>query len=157
MTEFRLVQTQPLALNASLSVAPAGPPHTYLGVATSLLPGLRALCTAPEDCSVALALVAAHVAECSLKAYLSRAGSDAGLREKKVRHNLELLWSRAQADGLGVDATPPGWLGVLHRLHDDPYPLRYARNIYGIATTSAQPMCGELEALLETVRACIAQ
>ena len=157
MTEFRLVQTKPLALTGSLSVAPAGPPHTYLGVATSLLPGLRALSTAPGECSVALALVAAHIVECTLKAYLSRAGSDAGLRERKVRHNLELLWSRAEADGLSVATTPPDWLLVLHRLHDEPYPLRYARNIYGIATTSAQPMCGELEALVESVRACVAK
>ena len=41
-----------------------------------MMPGVKILAEAEPTCAPALALVAAHVLECLLKAYLSRDGSD---------------------------------------------------------------------------------
>ncbi|WP_375738289.1 hypothetical protein [Pseudomonas boanensis] len=104
--------------------APATPPHTYLGVAESMIPGVKVLADAPPACAPALALVAAHVLECLLKAYLSRDGSDDGLKtlkENAIRHNLEKLWAMAHSQGLQISEQPPDWVVTLSRLHKNPY------------------------------------
>ncbi len=65
-----------------VTIAPASPPHTYFGVAESMMSGVNALAAASPPSLLALALVAAHVLECLLKAYLSRNGSDAPLKKQ---------------------------------------------------------------------------
>lgn len=132
-------------------VQPA-PPHTYLGVAQSMMPGVRILATASPSPALALDLVAAHVLECLLKAYLSRDGSDVGLRDPNVRHNLKALWEMAFAQGLRVPQSAPSWVDGLSGLHKNPYHLRYSAGVHGIVSPSAEPMTSELTALLEVVR-----
>ena len=60
-----------------VTIEPAALSHTYFGVAQSMMPGVKVLAAASPTSALALALVAAHVLECLLKAYLSRDGSDA--------------------------------------------------------------------------------
>ena len=134
------------------SIAPAAPPHTYFGVAQSMMPGVKVLATASPSAPLALSLVAAHVLECLLKAYLSRKGSDAALKDRNVRHNLNALWAMAFTQGLRVPELPPSWVDCLSGLHDSPYYLRYSTGVHGIVSPGAEPMTSELAALLEIVR-----
>ena len=132
--------------------APAAPPHTYLGVAQDMVVGLRALADASPTSSLALGLVAAHVLECTLKAYLSRGGSDHAVKGRAVRHNLSALWSMARADGLPIPRLPPDWVKTLSGLHDSPFPLRYSTGVHGLVMPGAEPMATEIPALLALVR-----
>jgi len=131
-------------------VAPAAPPHTYLGSARALLNGVRVLAKA-QDSPVALAMLAAQVAECSLKAYLSRGGNDKRLRDQALRHNLQDLWSLAHAEGLPIPQQAPDWLLTLHHLHGTPYYLRYSTGVHGLVLPAAEPMTTALGELVESV------
>lgn len=128
-----------------------GPRQTYLGTARSLLCGVRPLADAGRDAANALAFLAAHVAECALKAYLSRAGDDKPLKASKIRHNLKALWHRAHSEGLAIDANPPAWLLNLAELHDSPFFLRYSTGVNGLLLPAAEPMATELAALVGLV------
>jgi hypothetical protein len=135
-----------------MTIAPAAPPHTYFGVAQSMMLGVKVLAAASPPPALALALVAAHVLECLLKAYLSREGSDDALRKTAVRHNLNRLWAMAFAQGLRVPESPPSWVDRLSGLHKWPYYLRYSTDVHGIVSPGAEPMTSGLAALLEIVR-----
>jgi len=87
-------------------VLPAGPPHTYLGVAEQLLNGVDPLVAAGGPCAVPLAFVGGQVAECALKASLSNNGDDTRLRNTDLRHILAALWKLAQSEGLPIDPKP---------------------------------------------------
>lgn len=148
---------EPITGTASITeqpdlIAPAAPPHTYFGVAQSMMPGVKVLAAASQPSPLALTLVAAHVLECLLKAYLSRNGSDAALRNSNVRHDLNALWAMAFAQGLRVPETPPSWADCLSSLHKSPYYLRYSTGVHGIVSPGAEPMTSELAALIEIVR-----
>ncbi|SEO34994.1 hypothetical protein [Nitrosovibrio sp. Nv6] len=134
------------------TVVPPAPPHTYFGVAQSLIPGVKILAAASPPQNYALALVAAHVLECLLKAYLSRNGSDAHIRKRKLRHDLKVLWEMAFEQGLHIPKSPSSWVDCLSSLHAEPYHLRYSSGVHGIVLPSAEPMTSELAALLEVVR-----
>jgi len=136
-----------------VTIVPAAPPHTYLGVAESMMPGVKVLAAASPFPALALALVAAHVLECLLKAYLSRHGSDDALKNPDVRHDLEALWAMAFEQGLRIPRSPPDWVACLSGLHKSPYYLRYSTGVHGIVSPGAEPMTSELAALLEIVRA----
>lgn len=137
----------------SLTISPARPPHTYLGVAENMLPGVKALAMASPVPALALALVAAHVLECALKAYLSRNGSNDELKNNQdVRHNLEALWAMAVADGLPISNSPPAWVACLSSIHDRPYHLRYSTDVHLISSPAPEPMTSELSELLNIVR-----
>lgn len=135
-----------------IQVVPPGPPHTYLGIAYSMLPGVRVLAAAVPLPALPLAMVSAHVLECTLKAYLSRSGDDARVKHRKVRHNLNVLWSMAHADGLTIPCSPPQWADCLSHLHNSPYYLRYSTGVHILSTPAPEPMTSELAALLEQVR-----
>jgi hypothetical protein len=152
---------KPITGTASITLEPvrtlpAAPPHTYLGVAQSMMPGVTALGAASPPSPLALALVAAHVLECLLKAYLFRGGPNAALkrelRKNELLHDLTGLWARAFDEGLQVQKSPPDWAGCLSGLHKRPYYLRYSPAVHGIVSPAAEPMTAELAALLETVR-----
>lgn len=128
-----------------IAIAPAAPPFTYLGVAQSMIVGVKVLANASPTPALALALVAAHVLECTLKAYLSRRGTDAAVRVQKVRHNLNALWEMAYADGLSIPQAPPSWLSTLSGLHNQPYYLRYSTGVHSIVSPSAEPMVSEFQ------------
>jgi hypothetical protein len=132
-------------------VLPAGPPHTYLGMARTLFNGVPPLAAAGANSSVALAFVAAQVTECALKAYLSRTGDDRRLKDRSLRHNLEVLWHLAQSEGLPIPTPPSAWLLTLSGLHNAPYYVRYSTGVHGLVTPAAQPMANELAALIELV------
>lgn len=132
-------------------VSPAGPPHTYLGMARALLHGISPLAIAGRSCSVALAFLAGQVAECALKAYLSRNGDDKGLKDAPLRHNLGMLWQVAHSEGLPVSAQLPAWLVTLNGLHNTPYVIRYSTHVHGLVTPAAEPMATELAAMVELV------
>lgn len=133
-------------------VAPAAPPHTYFGVAQAMMPGVAILAAAKPSSSRALCLVATHVLECLLKAYLPRDGSDAAVRDQNVRHDLSALWQMAFDKGLPVAQSPPAWVDILSRLHKPPYHLRYSTGVHGIVSPAPEPMATELQVLLEMVR-----
>jgi len=135
-----------------VTVVPPAPPHTYFGVAQSLMPGVKVLAAASPSPALALALVAAHVLECLLKAYLSKDGSDVAVKGRSVRHDLNALWAMAYAQGLRVPESPPSWADCLSGLHEWPYYLRYSAGVHGIVSPGAEPMTSELAALLELVR-----
>jgi hypothetical protein len=137
--------------------------ESYFGVAQSLLPGVHVLALHTPQCSMALALVTAHVLECLLKAFLARTQPDprataaADEEVKKAGHNLKWLWVNASQRGLEIPATPPDWALILHGLHDRPFKLRYSRDLHdqglhGVVTPGAQPMVAELDALVGLVR-----
>ena len=139
----------------SLRVEPAGPPHTYQGIAFAMLPGARILADASPLPALPLAMVSAHVLECTLKAYLSRTGDDRKVRANKcpnVRHNLNALWTLAHSDGLNIQSQPPQWVACLSQLHDSPYFLRYSTGVHGMSTPAPEPMTTELAALVEQVQ-----
>jgi hypothetical protein len=100
------------------ALEPASPPRTLFGVAESMMPGVKVLAKASPPCSSALALLAAHVLECLLKAYLSRNGSGASLKNPDVRHNLNRLWTMAFAQGLQITG-PPNWADRLSGVHNN--------------------------------------
>jgi hypothetical protein len=116
------------------------------------MPGLKVLAVASPLPALALALVAAHILECLLKAYLSRDGSDTELKKPDVRHDLNALWAMARAEGLRVQESPPSWVDRLSDLHKPPYYLRYSTGVHGIVLPGVEPMTSELGALLEIVR-----
>lgn len=136
----------------SMRKEPAGPPHTYQGIAYAMLPGVRILAAASPLPALPLAMVSAHVLECTLKAYLSRAGDDRKVRTPGVRHNLNILWSLAHTDGLNIQSQPPQWVTCLSQLHAPPYFLRYSSGVHGISTPAPEPMTTELSALVEQVQ-----
>lgn len=134
-----------------MTIAPAGPPHTYFGVAQNLMSGVQILASAQSP-GLALPLLCAHVLECILKAYISRGGSDSALKAPNIRHNLVALWRLANSQGLAVSSAPPAWVARLGELHESPYYLRYSTGVHGIVSPGPQPMVSELAALLEQVR-----
>ena len=136
---------------APARIAPAVPPHTYLGVASNLLPAVRILASSDEQPAIAIAMLSAHALECVLKGYISRSGDDSSLRHPDVQHNLNALWSRAVADGLHVPSNPPDWVGRLSDLHNRPFYLRYSTKVHGIVLPAPEPMITELAAILKQV------
>lgn len=130
-------------------ILPAGPPHTYFGIARNMMLGVSVLAKEAPG-SLALPLVAAHVLECLLKAYLARSGSDAAVKKRQVRHNLNALWNMARADGLPIPEVPH-WVNTLSGVHDSPYFLRYSTGVHGLVTPGAEPMTSELRSLVGIV------
>jgi hypothetical protein len=130
-------------------VSPPGPPHTYLGMARALSHGIQPLATAEASSSISLAFIAGQVLECALKAYLSRGGDVKRFKDPALMHNLEALWHLAQAEGLPLSARPPTWVVTLSGLHNRPYFMRYSTGTHGLVTPAAEPMAGELAAIVE--------
>lgn len=130
------------------TIGAATTPHTYLGVARNMMVGVRVLAAALPPPASALALVAAHVLECLLKAFLTRHRPGDELKT----HNLIKLWNDALYDGLPVHKTPPAWVDCLNHLHNGPYYLRYSTEVHGIVTPRAEPMTSELSDLVEVVQ-----
>jgi hypothetical protein len=137
---------------APATIDPARPPHTYLGVAANLLPGVRILASSDERPAIPMAMLSAHALECILKGYISRSGGDSSVRKPDVQHYLNALWSRAVADGLHVSPKPPEWVNRLSDLHDRPFYLRYSEKVHGIVSPAPEPMATELAAILEQVQ-----
>lgn len=136
------------------SIAPVAPHEAFLAVAAGLMRGATVLAAAPlSESSMALALLSGQILECSLKAFLSKAGlTERELRKKKVRHNLLELWALAVTNGLRISATPPHWAETLNSLHDDPYRLRYPMWLHGLVLPNAQQTTSELGDIIDTVR-----
>lgn len=136
---------------ADVSSVP-GPPDTYLGVARVLLPDVSILAKAVPPSGIGLPMLCSHALECTLKAYLSRAGNDARVRTPEVRHNIAKLWIMASVDGLRIPNQPPRWVALLSVLHGSPYPLRYVTGVNGIVSPAPEPMIAGLAELLELVQ-----
>jgi hypothetical protein len=134
-----------------LSVLPARPPYTYIGVADALLPGVQLLIAAQSPPAMAISMLAAHTLECLLKAFLSRSGSDDELKSKGLRHNLVALWQRAASEGLQIPDAPPHWVQRLGELHDSPYYLRYSTGVHGIVLPPLDSIMSGLVDLHATV------
>lgn len=134
-----------------LGVLPAKPPHTYLGIAYAMLPGVRILADASPLPALPLALVCAHTLECALKAHLSKSGDDSRVRKSDVRHNLTALWNLSFSSGLNIQEDPPGWVACLSHIHNSPYYLRYSTGVHSIQTPAPEPMATELAALVDQV------
>lgn len=134
-------------------VAPPGPPHTFVGVAESLLPGMRVLMTSAEPTELPLAMLCAHALECILKAYLTRNGDDPRLeKDSDLRHSIKKLWDEAAVQGLKLPPTFPDWAHRLDTMHKKPFQLRYSKGVHGIVLPSPEPMVTELTDLLQQVK-----
>lgn len=133
------------------SIGGANPPYTYLGIANAMLAGVRVLAAANPLPALPLALVAAHVLECALKAYLSRTGDDTAVRKPDVRHDLTALWEMAFKDGLPITQSCPTWVTLLSEIHGPPYFLRYSTGVHGIQSPGPEPMTSELASLVRLV------
>lgn len=134
------------------SIPPARPPYTYLGVATSLMVGIRMLASNTATRGLPFAMLSAHALECLLKAYLSRGGDDSSVQARSVRHDLRRLWEKCVADGLQVGNVTPDWVLKLGNLHGWPYRLRYSTDVHGLVIPPAAPIVAALEELLNQVR-----
>jgi hypothetical protein len=135
------------------SVAPVAPHEAYLAAAVGLMRGAMLLADAPpSDSALAFALLSGQILECSLKAFLSKAGvKERELKQPVLRHNLSALWKLAATKGLPISAIPPDWAGILNGLHD-PYYLRYPKGLHGLVLPNAQQTTSELGRLIENVR-----
>ncbi len=134
------------------SIAPAAPPHTYLGISRQLANAIQPLISSGPSCSFALAFVCAQTLECALKAYLSRSGDDSRVKEPAIRHNLEELWHLAEAEGLQLMQPTPSWVSQLSSLHDGrKFLLRYSTGVHGMVSPATEPMCIDIEQIVELV------
>lgn len=125
----------------------------YIGVANQLISGVELLGKDTNAAPIALTMLAAHAAECLLKAVLAvDSATETDLRNGRDRHNLKALWGRAVKQGLAVTATPPEWIDRLSYLHDRPFFLRYSRGVQGLALLNMSDMIAGLVALRDTVR-----
>jgi hypothetical protein len=131
----------------------------YFTAAEAFMRGALLLADAPpSDAAPALALLSGQILECSLKAFLAKAGEmEDELRQKAFRHNVLALWKRAETKGLRIGAIPPQWAVTLDSLHNKPYYLRYASGLHGWVLPNAQQMMSDLKHLVETVRQRILQ
>jgi hypothetical protein len=123
---------EPIIASVSITEPPDnfGPGAThdaYLSAATGLMRGATVLAAAPPSESAwAFALVSGQILECSLKAFLLKAGvPEKELKKQEVRHNLSELWTQAAERGLFDSDNLPEWAETLNGLHGHPYHLRY--------------------------------
>jgi hypothetical protein len=149
---------EPIATTFSIrdaqdSVAPVAPHGAFLSAAVGLMRGAKVLAAAPpSESEWALALLSGQILECSLKAFLSKAGlTEKELTGISIRHNLTELWKQAAAKGLPVSPAPPDWIEALNRLHGSPYHLRYPMGLHGLVLPNAQQTISELAHLVDAV------
>lgn len=136
----------------ALTMAPIQQPQGYLTAAHGFFPAVHLLADSSASVQRACAFLAAQTLECALKAYLSHAGfTEAKLKDKKRRHNLEFLWREASDHGLSIDQQPPLWCRLLNSGHDDPYHFRYPLKIHGIVVPPLPSMVAELRKLIVAV------
>jgi hypothetical protein len=135
----------------SITIDPPRPPHTYLGVAESILPGIQVLASQTRPPAIPATLLAAHMLECLLKAYLSRNGDDKRLLVGDMRHNIAALWQLASREGINLPAQLPTWASTLSHLHDRPFYLRYSTGVNGVVTPPIPVLARELENMLKEV------
>lgn len=131
-----------------IQVVPPGPPHTYPGIAHSLARGVEPLFAA-QNCEVPLTFLCGQVAECSLKAILSRNGDDKRLKSPSLQHKLVALWELAMVEGTPMEAVAPAWLQALSELHAPPYYIRYSTKVKGLDLPVQSLMVIGVRALLE--------
>ena len=140
----------------ALTMAPIDLPYAYLVAARGFFPAVRLLAESSAGVQRACAFLAAQTLECALKAYLSHVGfSEAELKDKKRRHNLEFLWREASDRGLSIDQQPPLWCSLLNSGHDDPYHFRYPLKIHGIVVPPLPSMVAELRKLIDAVEVAV--
>jgi hypothetical protein len=124
----------------------------YLAAATGLMRGATMLAAAPPSESAwAFAMVAGQILECSLKAFLLKAGVPPKKLRDNFRHSLSKLWAEAADRGLPIGDMPQ-WAETLNSLHDFPYCLRYPEGLNVLVLADAQQTDSELRNLIDTVR-----
>lgn len=125
---------------------------SYLIAAQCLLSGVGPLAKDPKT-GHACAFLAAQTLECALKAYLAKVGiTDSELKDRKRRHNLEVLWREAVSHGLSIQAEPAQWCLILNSAHDQPhYYIRYPIGINMVTLPDLVPMVLELGELVAAV------
>ena len=135
------------------SIAPVAPHEAFFVVAVGLMRGAMVLVAAPlSESAWALALISGHILECSLKAFLSKAGLTEQELARVVGHNLSDLWARAVEKGLPINAAPPDWAETLMKLHERPYILRYPMGLHGLVLPNAEQTTSGLQHIIDTVR-----
>jgi hypothetical protein len=135
-----------------VSISKVTPVEAFLGVAESLMPGMQLLINTPPFYAIPITLLAGHILECLLKAFLSKTDvSEANL--KKFGHDLNKLWQEAANRKFPIPSVLPPWAKRLSELHGFPYRLRYnSCRVHGITLPNSQELSSELTKLLETVR-----
>lgn len=148
--------TAPIIGNSEIVESPDGiarptPHQSYMSVARAIAPATELIAREMSGAEIPLSLLAAHQAECLLKAFLARHGKDSHLRGQNLRHNLAALWTEAVLAGLQVPSIAPAWLERLSALHDRPYNLRYSSGLHGIVLPNPQAMAEGLRDLMLAV------
>lgn len=153
MSTFELRPTGPVSVSVELAAGVPEPARRHFGVARGLVGGLRPLVLAGPDAAPALAFLAAQVCETALKAFLLKHVTPKRLKERGIRHDLGVLWAMAVGHGLPVDARPPQAIELLVRLHQSPYPLRYAgpQAVQLLCLPQSASLADEVDALLRAV------
>lgn len=67
-----------------------------------------------------ISLMARHGAELALKAFLLHSGSSQD-ELTDAQHDLLILWGRAHAKGLAIEASPPYWVQAINLAFDRPF------------------------------------
>jgi hypothetical protein len=102
---------------------------------------------------VGFGILAGHCIEATLKCHLLQNGVDTKeLRTHDVRHNLELLWQRAERLGPPIVGQPPEWVRVLNWGHDKPFQYRYIPHDYGLAAPLPSEFLPALFSIMEALR-----
>ena len=146
------------SVNAALPALRMGQPTEgdgYMIVARDLLQGVEALSTLPKVSSRGCALIAAHVLECALKAFLWHKGKKE-IRARDVQHDLVALWNMAYKEGLSIPQVPPDWCTTLSSGHGRRFYFRYLEGhgktvVHGGQTPALIPMAVALRNLIEMV------
>jgi hypothetical protein len=125
--------------------------HSLLAGARELSAAVATLVQNARGSARAMALLAAHCVELSLKSFLLSCGWSEDDLQNKLGHDLIKAWSAAREAGLSLDAEPPYWCQLLQTVHDRPYFGRYPPANSGLVT----PNPGELQARITELIALV--
>ncbi|HTU64714.1 MAG TPA: hypothetical protein VMF52_02085 [Steroidobacteraceae bacterium] len=109
----------------------------------------------PGSNPAAFGFDAAQCLELTLKSYLLHIGvSEKDLRNPTLLgHDLNQVWSKCVAAGLGITAAMPGWATKLNGGHQAPFLFRYAQDNTGIVLAPKSVVIAGLSEVMAKVQA----
>lgn len=130
---------------------PAPPESSMFRVAWSCCEGVKQLARVPDSNTlIAMAIVASHGVEATLKCHLLQKGKS--LSEcRKLGHDLLATWKVGSQQGAPFDGPAPGWLQMLNWGHDRPYAFRYLPDAHGIGVPKADELIVWWEPVLKSL------
>lgn len=109
-----------------LQAVPLNDINAYMIVARECMQSIDVLRAHENSSTRGCCILAGHVLECALKAYLCSRDKNKYCRDPDVRHNLIELWSLAYEERtLNIPEPPPGWVAILSVGHGPNFYFRY--------------------------------